>query len=370
MACGAAHAVLDCDIGGQHVNPSNGSTTAGKTGIMRCKDRDSGLLQREQELRAGQFVGLVRFYDNGRLQKEQSVNAQGNLQGRAREFSPDGKVLFEGEHENGALRGLARRFHPNGQLRRVSFHAADGDREPQAVAEFTTQGRLADLRCGAKAQLAPAFDDARACGFGGAPASADLFNERGHIARATWLQGQRVRFQKLDEQGQVRQSEEVDGPRRLEREFGTNGVKRRERERVVEGREVRSERLQEFSERGSLAREQKWANGRMVSDNQFYLNGQPRRSTEWTWNDKVANISDKEFHDDGGTSATSGWIEQRGQRTPVGSHLRFNTARRQIGERIYDQSGRLTRERAWDDAGKLMRDDEVFEDGSRKAFSR
>jgi hypothetical protein len=30
----------------------------------------------------------------------------------------------------------------------------------------------------------------------------------------------------------------------------------------------------------------------------------------------------------------------------------------------------LTRERSWDDSGQLQRDDEVFEDGSRKAYSK
>ena len=42
VAAGLAHAVQDCEVGGQNVNPANGSTTAGKTGLMRCKDRDSG----------------------------------------------------------------------------------------------------------------------------------------------------------------------------------------------------------------------------------------------------------------------------------------------------------------------------------------
>ena len=44
----AAHAVQDCELNGEHVNPANGNTTQGKTGVMRCKDRESGELQREQ----------------------------------------------------------------------------------------------------------------------------------------------------------------------------------------------------------------------------------------------------------------------------------------------------------------------------------
>lgn len=35
-----------------------------------------------------------------------------------------------------------------------------------------------------------------------------------------------------------------------------------------------------------------------------------------------------------------------------------------------NDNGRLTRERELDEAGRVTRDDAVFEDGSRKAFSR
>jgi hypothetical protein len=40
------------------------------------------------------------------------------------------------------------------------------------------------------------------------------------------------------------------------------------------------------------------------------------------------------------------------------------------GERYYDERGRLTRERELAAGGTVVRDDEVFEDGSRTAFAR
>ena len=55
----ASAAVYDCDIDGEHVNPANGSTTAGKTGIMKCVDRDTRKLVREQEYRDGRAVGFL-----------------------------------------------------------------------------------------------------------------------------------------------------------------------------------------------------------------------------------------------------------------------------------------------------------------------
>ncbi len=48
----------------------------------------------------------------------------------------------------------------------------------------------------------------------------------------------------------------------------------------------------------------------------------------------------------------------------------FNAAGKVVGESIYDAKGRISREKAWNDAGVLLRDDEVFEDGSRKAYAR
>ena len=50
LASAAAHAVEDCEMNGQHVNPANGSTYAGKSGIMKCRDRDSGKLATDEEL--------------------------------------------------------------------------------------------------------------------------------------------------------------------------------------------------------------------------------------------------------------------------------------------------------------------------------
>jgi hypothetical protein len=46
----ASAAPKDCDINGKSVNPDNGGTTVGLTGIMRCVDRETKQLAREQEV--------------------------------------------------------------------------------------------------------------------------------------------------------------------------------------------------------------------------------------------------------------------------------------------------------------------------------
>ena len=174
-----AHAVQDCEINGLPVNPANGNTTAGKTGIMRCKDRDSREVVREQQIQSGTFAGIVRIYDKGKVVKEYSVNARGNMEGRAREFSPAGQLLRDATYDDGHEMGLVRSFYPSGQLRRVTYFAdVAGER---ASVEFNERGQLSALRCGDKPVLAPAADDARLCGFGNAPSQVELFDNKGTL---------------------------------------------------------------------------------------------------------------------------------------------------------------------------------------------
>jgi hypothetical protein len=60
--CKLSSAIVRCELGGKGVNPNNGNETAGLTGILRCKDEDSGKLQREQELRNGKNIGLEAVF--------------------------------------------------------------------------------------------------------------------------------------------------------------------------------------------------------------------------------------------------------------------------------------------------------------------
>src|SRR5215203_5584766 len=129
LACAAAQpamAVESCELNGQHVNPDNGNTTAGKTGVMRCRDGEGGPVVREQELQAGVFKGMVRYYRDGQLEKDYRVNERGNRDGVAREYArgeagAKQRLVREETYRDGRTVGIARSWYPNGQLRRVSF---------------------------------------------------------------------------------------------------------------------------------------------------------------------------------------------------------------------------------------------------------
>jgi antitoxin component YwqK of YwqJK toxin-antitoxin module len=367
LLASAAHAVQDCELDGQRVNPANGNTTAGKSGLMRCKDRDTGVITREQQLQNGRFMGLARFYEKGKLAKENNINERGNMDGRAREFSPTGQVLREAVYDDGRETGLVRNFYPGGALRRAAFYAEPGGE--RAAVEFTPSGRLASLRCGDKPMLAPAADDARLCGFADGPSNVELFDSKGTLrSRLSFAAGKRVRSEDFYDNGKLASQDEVVGNQRTERTFSSEGIKRREVVSTLNERGAIKQREQEFSERGTLVRDQRWnAAGEPLGDDSFYLNGQPRTKAIYREGGDARAVDITEFHDNGQRASIGRFLAvDRYRRIAVGTHQRFNDKGVLMAESSYDDKGRVTRERTWDENGKPQRDDEVFEDGSRR----
>jgi antitoxin component YwqK of YwqJK toxin-antitoxin module len=385
IATQAAHAVQDCDIKGVSVSPYNGSTTAGKTGLMRCVDRDTKQLMREQELREGKFMGLTRFYKDGVLEREYSVNEKGNRDGRSREFAKSGQVLRDETYRNSNTTGLARTWYENGALKRVAFYGSANDSDSsareseQAYAEFTSRKQLRELRCGKKPLLAPDVNDAALCGFEGKPSTVELFSESGAVRScAVLLAGARVKEVGFHDNGKLSYEEETNAERHIERSFSPEGKKRKEVQwRIAKDQQRLREREQEFHESGALVMERLWTpleaerESRLQSKATFYLNGQPRSKTAYTREGKEEAREEKTFHDNGQLAAQGKTInEGRYDSRAVGTHQAFNAKGKLIAENIYDNKGRITRERVWDEAGKLERDEEVFEDGSRKAYAK
>ncbi len=379
-----AHAIQTCELNGAHVDPANGHTTAGKSGLMRCKDADSGVLQREQELRDGRFVGAVRFYKKGVLEREHAVNERGNRDGIAREYAATpgaaNPLLREETLRNGTTVGLARSWHANGALRRVSFHGDDG--REQAIAEFNDKGQLSSLQCARAPLLAPAADDAAWCGHRGTPVPVSLYNDRGELSgKRLFERGEARRRESFWDDGRLRDSAETAASGGVERSFARDGVKRRETQWVWQGAPGESTRRrvttleQEFHDSGTLVRERRWTpserGAELASEKRWYLNGQPREASEYVVEGGRTLRREMHFHDNGQPSHDGRWLlAGRYEQQPVGIHRSFDDAGRVRSERHHDERGRITRERELDESGAVVRDDAVFEDGSRKAFSR
>ncbi len=377
-----ALAVDRCELNGESVNPNNGNTTAGKTGLMRCRDGDSGRLRREQELKGGVFMGVERWFDeDGGLAREQSINERGNRDGLAREYlrgtgGARPALVREQTYRNGSTVGIARTWYPGGTLERAAFYGDDGNE--QASAEFTRDGKLYALRCAPRALLAPYADDARWCGHAGGASEVVLYDGKGEAkAKLVHEHGERRRSDFLGSGGVVREQRETSGSGGVERSFYESGTKRRELQWVALGgeRKGRVDTLeQEFHESGKLVREKRWKAGErgaeLVSEQHWFLNGQPRDRTEYASVDGKTLRTVTTFHDNGRKSTEGAWrvaASGRAESPPIGSHKVWDSDGRLRGESLYDDRGRLTRERAMDESGRVVRDDEVFEDGSRKA---
>ena len=385
-ACFAAPAlaVQVCELNGQPVNPNNGYTTEGKTGLMRCRDGEAGPVVREQELQRGKFMGVVRTFKDGVLEREHHVNERGNQDGLAREWSraeAGGKpvLIKEETYRDGRNTGLARSWYPSGQLKRVAGYG-DDDRE-QAVAEFTPQGQLAELRCATRPMLGSDFDDKTACGHAGAASTVTLYASKGQPrARVSLERGERKKSETLWDNGAVRELMEVTANGGVERSFAADGTKRHELQWLTLAGE-RPRRIttleQEFHESGKLVHERRWRagerGGELVSEASWYLNGQPRQRTEFVGADGGTLRRETRFHDNGKKAFEGAWrVAANGGRDelPTGAHQSFDAEGRLRGERSYDERGRVKRERELDERGTVLRDDEVFEDGSRKAVGR
>ena len=387
LACAVAvpaWAVQSCELNGQHVNPDNGNETAGKTGLMRCRDGEGGPVVREQELQGGVFKGAVRYYKDGQLEKEYRVNERGNRDGVAREYARGdaGKPVLvrEETYRDGRTVGIVRSWYPNGQLRRVSFHG-DDDRE-QASAEFTADGKLYGLRCAPRAVFGTDADDARWCGHVGGASNVVLYNGKGVAkARVSYERGDRRRSELLDDGGAVREVQEASASGGVERSFYGDGAKRREVQWVVATGD-RGGRIttldQEFHESGKLVRERRWRvvdrGGELASEQHWYLNGQPKERVEYVVADGRSLRHETTYHDNGRKAFEGSWRvatpASRSRDVATGVHRTFDESGRLRGERFYDERGRVTREREVDGGGNVVRDDEVFEDGSRKAYGR
>ena len=389
-----AFAIQTCDLDGAPVNPDNGNTTAGKSGLMRCRDASTGVVAREQELRGGKFMGAVRYFKGGQLEREFSVDERGNRNGVSREWNIDAggqrTLVREETMRDSHSVGLVKTWYPTGQRRRLTFYG--DDQREQAVAEFTGDGRLYDLRCGPKPLFGAEFDDKAACGFAGTASTVQLYGGKGQlVSRVTYDKGEKRKTETLWDSGSVRELRETTATGTLERRFAADGTRLNElqwvsvpaRQPAAADARPRSVKVleQEFHTSGQLVHETRWApderaGALIVSESRWYLNGQPKEREEYADAGGSRTRHETDYFDSGKPSSEGTWIVggsgasfDRSER-PTGTHRGFDEKGRVRSESVYDDKGRITRERQFDESGALTRDDEVFEDGPRKSRSR
>ena len=375
IACSAyatsASAIIRCELDGRPINVSNGAELAGKSGLVRCREEDTGHLQREQELQGGRFIGRERMFDReGRLLRERTVNDRGNSQGRVAEFWPNGQLRREETADNGRTQGAVRRFDATGRLERLSFH---GDGQELFHVEYNGKGQPTRLLC-PRASVLP--EDRQLCGFGGA-VDTELFAESGtRSAQLRYDQGRLLSATEWSSDGIVAAQQSVADGRRVHRSFYTEGGKsvlREERVFTPDDRTLRDTRGQLLSSRrygasGQIIEQRAFAEGREVQVERWYLNGALRERSTWSGTGKDARQLREMYRDDGKLARRE---QLNADQRPVGTQQAFHDNGRLAVQEQYsepDAQGRTrpTARKQWDEAGQLLADDVLLEDGSRK----
>jgi antitoxin component YwqK of YwqJK toxin-antitoxin module len=318
-----------CVIEGQEVNPDNGATTAGKTGILTCHD-DDGRKQYEHEYRNGEHIGLERSWGFDGSLVERRINANGNTEGLKREFWPDGTLKSEGEYVDGDATGLTKAFHKNGRLAALRFHAKPGA-SAVATIEYDDAGRLRDVRCAARSVMQ---DDRALCGWGGKTIELALHDQRGRVAeKRTLRDGVVLKREGLDPNGRILESVETTASGHVTRRYHDNG---------------------------ELAYEAVVENDWRVAENEWYMNGAVKSKIANEPGDDGRSVREY-FRDTGVPKEREEWRNRRRMRLE-----KFDERGTRTDETLYAEEGHAELHRELAPDGTITLEEELYPDGSRK----
>jgi antitoxin component YwqK of YwqJK toxin-antitoxin module len=312
----------DCRFGGESINPDNASYYAGKSGRIQCYD-ETGKLISEEEVRNGEIVGYQRRKDPWGNWSERSTNANGNTQGVAKEFWPDGTLKSEGTYEDGDPVGASRSFHKTGKPARISH--SEG-----ATLEYDAEGNLKWLTCAARSLLP---EDRKPCGFDG-ESQTTLHLGGGRALRVTYRDGKLLAQEEVDAGGAIAATSALEDGVEVRRSFHPNGKPAGEL-RVVEG----------------------WH----VEEREWYMNGQLKSHTVREPKERDPRTETTTWRDDG-TQATIEIFRGRGLTT----RRSFDQRGRLEQLEDYAAAGHLERRRKYAPDGRVTSDEAFYPDGSRK----
>lgn len=354
-----AWAVPRCELNGESVNPNNGHTTAGKSGVMRCTDEDGPVRRREQTLLEGRFVGPVVMVLADGERREYSVNERGNRHGLARTFDGRGTLRMEENLDNGSNVGVQKRFGESGDLQELNF--ADGRRTLLTIA-YLADGTLRELRC-APASLVP--QDREVCGHAGRASEVTLYREPGKPSgTVSYLNGQMQRQSVLNREGRLVRNEELKDGRRIKRVFYASGRPRSETdfiERDPGGPGGREGTAREWAESGQLTQETAWAQGYEQRIQQWYLNGKLKMRQQIRREGREHERTTESFWDNGKPAAIN--AERNGRLW--GWQKYFDEEGVLLREDEHGERGLLQRRKRYNEQGVLEREERFLEDGSR-----
>jgi antitoxin component YwqK of YwqJK toxin-antitoxin module len=355
----AVLAAPQCELNGEAVNPANGQTTAGKSGVMRCTDDQGELRLREQTVRDGRFEGPVRLVLRDGTRKEYSVNERGNRHGVSREFDARGTLRREEQLIDGRAVGEQKQFAEAGHLQRLEFFV---DRRAAVTLGLLADGTLSELRCAGRSLLP---QDQAPCGHAGQASEVMLFSEPGKPSgQARYLAGQLQYHAVLNERGQTVRTEEVKQGRRIKRVFYRSGQLRSEAdfvERDPSAGEGREGVAREWAEGGQLTQETLWADGQEQSIRQWYLNGRLKFRQDIERDGRHQQRHTESFWDNGQPAAIN--TDRNGRLMGWQKYFDEDGVLRREDE--HGDRGVLLRRKQYGAQGSLEKDERFLADGSR-----
>lgn len=377
LASGSAMAVDICEFNGKLIRSQ--SDYAGQSGNLVCKDSITNILISSNEIKNGVRNGLAKEYKGGILTREYSLNANGAYHGVFKEYIIQSEALIlqkEIQYVNGAPNGVSKSYSVSGELKRIGY-SVEGAKE-LAFAEFTENGKLAELACTDVPVFGSVIDDATWCGHKGSPVSVTFYEEDDFPkSKVVFEKGSRRQVTKLQENGTPISEETVTAKGGVDRFFLKNGKKKREIEWVYQG--VKGNNTQrvnildrQYSDEGVLISEQKWKpveRGTLpVSVATWYKSGLPKMKSDFVQRGAPPELVRREviFHENGSIAGEGMWGTNGTQdTTPRNTKKRFNEAGSLIVEHTYNERGELIRERDYRDDGSVIRDNEITSDGRK-----
>jgi antitoxin component YwqK of YwqJK toxin-antitoxin module len=274
---------------------------------------------------------------------------------------------------NGANIGLQKSFYETGSLRRLYFYEKRNTGSSEfietheiASIELTPKGKFKDFRCAAKPVIAfEKYSDNQFCGFA-EKATVELFSDDTLEERRIVQSGKFLSRDWFWPDGKLSGQFLRDNEKITERRFNRAGVKTSE---VVstdksEGRARELEQL--FHASGVLISEKQWGSSGLTSESTWYLNGQLKSKQEHL----ATSVVKKEYFDSGKLAFEGSYGRADKRFQAMNEHRFFYESGKLRSEIFYDADGKVTRERDLNENGTVTRDDAVFEDGSRKQFSK
>jgi antitoxin component YwqK of YwqJK toxin-antitoxin module len=362
-----AWAVEDCSLAGKDINLSNGESTKGITGVVRCTDRGTGTLSREIPYVKGKQDGIAKDYRWGTKKFVEYKDGQPTQ--RSQEWDEQGNLVKD--TLSPAREGRPFRFYyPNGKLQHLKWLEHD-----KAVfwAVYNQDGQLTSLLCGDKSYFK---EDRDLCGFGGKPSEVKLYSSQGTVLRSnSYLNGKLVDSTRFAYDGRTLETERPAGEGKVKTTFHPNGnvmIEAQYKGRFLDGVE------KEYHASGKLIRVTQWSQGKMVAEEQFYLNGERKSRCERKKKGNTWLIGRQLFWDNGRLREEGVYQEKTDAvvwqgltharwkyESPIGEFRTYEEDGTPSTWELYDDAGLLKRRKVWDASGKLIRDEEFLEDGSR-----